>query len=430
MLPRGPADADMATPLKEVKVKGGFNGTKWRVPEHWNFLQSLGSGSYGAVAAFSSTDGEKFAVKKVSGTFDHPVVALRALREVRLLHHFNHPNILAIHGMHFAGKQSEEVYLKMELCACDLNHYIHKSDRRLTDYETQKVTYQILSGLHCLHLAHVIHRDLKPGNVLISSEGCVKIADLGLARAVNDDGDDYEEALTEYVVTRWYRAPEIMLTAGKYMYAVDTWSLGCILAEMLTKRRLFEGRDAMDQIKLILVTLGTPPAADLAWVPKSGRKFIERCDAATNGEGFRKLLKWPGANPMAMNLVARLVNFDPSKRLSADKALRHRYLEAIHASQAGLPNPPQPMDWSFDDQLCYDSEGNMIPFSAERFRQAFVAAQHDLADAAMNRRAALEQPQMHPAPLHERRTPSPEPTDSTHKAVSVAVEQPNGIMCF
>merc|ERR1719428_855595 len=87
-----------------------------------------------------------------------------------------------------------------------------------------------------------------------------------------------------------------------------------------------------------------------------------------------------------MNLVARMLNFDPSKRISVDKALRHRYLEAIHASQEGLSSPPKPMDWSFDDELCYDAEGNMIPFSADRFRQAFVSTKRAVANSQQARR--------------------------------------------
>lgn len=358
----------------QLRTKDGFVSSPWRVPASWTVEKELGSGSYGAVASCSSGS-KAFAVKKVSEALEHPVVALRTLREIRLLGHFNHPNILGILGVHLEGQSFEDVYVCLELCACDLNQLIHGSGRRLTDYETQSITYQILRGLMCLHSARVVHRDLKPGNVLLTNEGLVKLADLGLARAIgeNDATQEDAEPLTEYVVTRWYRAPEVTLTCGQYTYAVDIWAAGCMLAEMVTRRRLFQGRDALDQIRVIVEVLGTPQKTDLAWVPSSGRKFIERCSSSANGEPFAKLLKLPGQNPLAMNLLARMLQFNPVKRILVEKALRHRYLEAVHSAKIEDDTPAlaEPVDWSFDTDLCYDAQGQIKPFCRATFRRAF-----------------------------------------------------------
>lgn len=401
---------------KTTQVRGRTWGSPWRVPETWELVRALGSGSYGAVAAFQD-NGHGFAVKKVHGVFDNPIVALRTMREIRILAHFNHPNILGIESVQCEGGRFSDIYICLELCDADLNHLIHGTKQKLTDFQMQCITYQILRGLLCLHTAHVIHRDLKPGNVLVTSNGVVKIGDLGLSRCVGSDGDDRdEEVLTEYVVTRWYRAPEVVLTACRYTNSVDVWSLGCILAEMLTKRRLFEGKDSLDQIRTILVVLGTPPPSDLNWISADSvaRKFIDQCDRSSNGEAFRQILKWPGANPVSMNLVARMLCFDPAKRISVEQALNHRYLQAERQRQQELisqenspassggsspsvrsqggpgsraPQQPTqsvrdadlaairticPMDWSFDTELCYDEKGRLRPFDPDVFRAALA----------------------------------------------------------
>lgn len=440
---------------KTTQVRGRTWGSPWRVPETWELVRALGSGSYGAVAAFQENppNGRSFAVKKVPGVFDNPVVALRTMREVRILAHFNHPNILAIESVQCEGDRFSDIYICLELCDADLNHLIHGTKQKLTDFQMQCITYQVLKGLLCLQLARVIHRDLKPGNILVTSNGVVKIGDLGLARAVGSDGDDRdEEVLTEYVVTRWYRAPEVVLTACRYTHSVDVWSLGCILAEMLTKRRLFEGKDSLDQIRTILVVLGTPPASDLNWIPADSvaRKFIDQCDRSSNGEAFRQILKWPGANPVSMNLVARMLCFDPAKRISVEQALQHRYLQAERQRQQELcaqENSPAssgsgspsvrspggaanrgaqqnaqpvrdadlasaraiaPMDWSFDTELCYDETGKLRPFDPQTFRAALAETCEKInsANRYFNGRGGGQSPNTTGSPMRRQGTPS------------------------
>eukprot|EP00928_Gymnodinium_smaydae_P030874 TRINITY_DN22828_c0_g2_i6.p2 TRINITY_DN22828_c0_g2~~TRINITY_DN22828_c0_g2_i6.p2 ORF type:complete len:426 (-),score=79.04 TRINITY_DN22828_c0_g2_i6:202-1479(-) len=365
--------------MRSVQVQGKAARTLFRVPEEWEFVRHLGSGSYAAVAAFKDETGTLLAVKKVERVFDHSVLALRTLREVRLLSHFRHPNVLGLRRLLSDGEHFDDVYMCLEMMDGDLNQLIHAGKEKLTDYQVQCVLYQVLRGLLCLRRAHVIHRDLKPGNILLKAGGDVKIADLGLARTIDADDDTGTDcALTEYVVTRFYRAPEVVLTATRYTYAVDIWSMGCILGEMLTRQPLFEGKDALDQIRKIVSVCGTPSFEDMGWIPRSSPswKFVERCSKQSgNGEDLQRLLRQPGTNPLAVELLEHMLRFDPSKRISVEYALVHRYVDAFRACEdveVARARAVAPMDWSFDRTLCFDDEGNPKPFDKSSFRQAFL----------------------------------------------------------
>jgi serine/threonine protein kinase len=162
----------------------------------------------------------------------------------------------------------EDIYIITELMETDLHRIVY-SKQKLTDDHFAYFIYQLLRGLKYMHSANVLHRDLKPSNILLNSNCDLRICDLGLARGISQEGTS---PLTEYVVTRWYRAPEIMLACREYTKAVDIWAVGCILAELLRRKPLFAGSDYMDQLKLITSVLGSPSEEDLSFVKSERAK--------------------------------------------------------------------------------------------------------------------------------------------------------------
>lgn len=350
--------------------------TDYCVPATWDPDRVLGAGAYAVVASFHSGE-EEFAVKKVEHPLSHAVLALRTLREIRLLAHFHHPNVLGIQELFLNGPDFQDVYLRLEVMDGDLADLIHRGKHALSDYQVQCVLYQLVRGLLCLRSALVIHRDLKPGNVLYAGGGVIKIADLGLARSIEEGM--HEAELTEYVVTRFYRAPEIVLTATKYTYAVDMWACGCIFGEMLMKRALFEGKDSLDQIRTILAVIGAPSAQDKDWIPQGSASmtFVDKMAAKCGSGGFFQRLSASGVNPLAVDLLARMLRFHPARRVPVEQAMQHRYLEAFSVRSDPEVQTAQkcaPVDWSFDRELCFDDRGRPKPFNERAFRSAFLEA--------------------------------------------------------
>jgi len=390
--------AAASVPVRTVTISGtkAIQSSQFSVPETWEPIQHLGTGGYAVVAAFrlppggaNGSDGEICAVKKVRGVLSHPILALRTLREIRILAHLRHPNVLSIQEVFLDGPDFQDVYLRLELLDGDLQHLIYATKGGMTDYQVQCVVYQIMRGMLCLHTARVVHRDLKPGNILVRSDGAVKVADFGLARAIDAEGDDADSdsMLTEYVVTRWYRAPEVVLTAMNYTYAVDIWSLGCIFAEMLTRRILFQGKDSLDQIRKIVSVRG-PSFEDLSWIPASSasQQFVANLlKQEGHGEAFRQLIKLQGLNPLALEVLALMLQFDPSKRISIEGCLRHAYLGAFGAegdSDVALARAMSPVDWSFDlelRRLPVSGAGAASGPGAQPFRAALMRAREMVA---------------------------------------------------
>ena len=218
-------------------------------------IKPIGKGAYGVVcSAKDSTTGEKVAIKKISNAFDNVTDARRTLREIKLLRRLQHENIVLLKDIMKPPSMDDfnDVYLVYELMDTDL-HQIVRSSQGLTDEHSQYFLYQILRGLKYVHTAKVLHRDLKPSNLLLNANCDLKICDFGLARTSAEKG-----LMTEYVVTRWYRAPELLLSCEDYTSAIDIWSIGCILAEILGRAPLFPGKDYIHQMRLIVEVLGSP----------------------------------------------------------------------------------------------------------------------------------------------------------------------------
>ncbi|OAL63148.1 hypothetical protein A7C99_5537 [Trichophyton rubrum] len=382
--------------LQGRKVFKVFN-QDFIVDERYNVTKELGQGAYGIVcqqkqhpacgvttqqrgeqratanatwkidsAASNIQTNDGVAIKKVTNVFSKRILAKRALREIKLLQHFRgHRNITCLYDMDIPRPENfNEVYLYEELMECDLAAII-RSGQPLTDAHFQSFIYQILCGLKYIHSANVLHRDLKPGNLLVNADCELKICDFGLARGFSIDPDENAGYMTEYVATRWYRAPEIMLSFPSYTKAIDVWSVGCILAELLGGRPFFKGRDYVDQLNQILHYLGTPTEETLCRIGSPRAQEYVRNLPYMHKQPFARL--FPNANPDALDLLDRMLAFDPSSRISVEEALEHRYLHIWHDA-SDEPNCPTPFDFHFEVVDDVQEMRRMILNEVQRFR--------------------------------------------------------------
>jgi len=303
----------------------------------YTIKEVIGKGSYGVVcSAVDNYTGEKVAIKKINNVFEHVSDATRILREIKLLRLLKHPDIVEIKHIMLppSPRDFKDIYVVFELMETDL-HQVIKANDDLTPEHHQFFLYQMLRGLKYIHSAKVFHRDLKPKNILANSDCKLKICDFGLARpAFNDMPTTI--FWTDYVATRWYRAPELCGSFfAKYSPSIDTWSVGCIFAEVLLGKPLFPGRNVVHQLELITDLLGTPAPEVIAKVRNDkARRFLANmrpkpgCDLAAY---------FPKADRGALNLLKRLLAFDPSDRPTAEEALADPYFSNLH-SPAREPN--------------------------------------------------------------------------------------------
>jgi serine/threonine protein kinase len=336
----------------------------------YQLLRELGQGAYGVVcAAKSSETGQDVAIKKVLKVFEKSILAKRALREIKLLRHFNgHENITGLLDMDIADISNfNEIYLVQELMEADL-HQIIRSEQPLTDAHFQYFIYQICRGLKFIHSANVLHRDLKPGNLLVNADCELKICDFGLARGLSDTNTGF---MTEYVATRWYRAPEIMLSFKSYTKAIDMWSVGCIFAELLGGKPLFKGRDYVDQLNQILYILGTPDDTTLRRIGSERAQLYIRSLKRSSKVPWTHL--FPKASPVALDLLERLLTFDPAARITVEEALAHPYLEAYHDSE-DEPVHDKMFDFSFESVESIEEMKQMIASEVLQYKEQRAAA--------------------------------------------------------
>ncbi|XP_029630239.1 mitogen-activated protein kinase 14A isoform X1 [Salmo trutta] len=297
-------------------------------------VQHLSSSSYDVKS------GLKMAVKKLSRPFQSIIHAKRTYRELRLLKHMKHENVIGLLDVFTPATSLEEfndVYLVTHLMGADLNNIV--KCQKLTDDHVQFLIYQILRGLKYIHSADIIHRDLKPSNLAVNEDCELKILDFGLARHTDDE-------MTGYVATRWYRAPEIMLNWMHYNMTVDIWSVGCIMAELLTGRTLFPGTDHINQLQQIMRLTGTPPACLISQMPShEARNYINSLPQMLK-RNFADV--FVGANPLAVDLLEKMLVLDTDKRITASEALAHPYFSQYHDPDDEPES--EPYDQSFESR--------------------------------------------------------------------------------
>lgn len=316
----------------------------------------MGEGANGRViSANDNQTQQQVAIKKLSNPFLTKIGATRTLREVKLLKYFKHENVLQITDI-LPGKsceQLEDVYIATELMESDLAEVV-AGGHVLEPDQLSYIFYQVLRGLLYIHSANVIHRDIKPGNILINSECDVKICDFGMARVAKQSQNslDSEAAreMTEYVATRWYRAPEIMLSWTEYTSAVDVWSVGCVMAEMLLLKPLFAGRDYLHQLELIVSVVGTPD--DLSGISSEhALKFMKSLPVASKADMQTIVCN---GSPELIHLLDRMLAFSPQERITIQEALKLPYFTHLHDPN-DEPKAKQLFTWDFEEtEMCCD----------------------------------------------------------------------------
>lgn len=316
------------------------SGSTFECPSVYQLVKPIGKGAYGIVcAAIDSRTNQQVAIKKIGDIFANPLDARRTLREIQILRHVRgHCNIITLLdlfppscGIH----EFRDVYMVYEIMDTDL-HQIIRSPQPLSEEHIQFFIYQLLRGLKYLHTGGVAHRDLKPSNLLLNGNCELRICDFGLARAeVN------QELMAEYVVTRWYRAPELLLSCSDYGPPIDMWSVGCILAELLGRKPLFPGKDFVHQLNMICKVIGTPTGPELAAVPNDKARAYLASMPYFPKQDVQQY--FPAASPAAIDLLNRLLTFDPAARLTAEQALAHPWLASLHDPN-DEPSCPQPFN--------------------------------------------------------------------------------------
>lgn len=224
------------------------------------------------------------------------------------------------------AENDRDIYLVFDFMDTDLHAVIRANI--LEEIHKQYIIYQVLKCLKYMHSAQLLHRDLKPSNLLLNSECHMKVADFGLARSLDIKDPDTIPLLTDYVATRWYRAPEILLGSNKYTKGVDMWSMGCILGELLLGKPVFPGSSTLNQLERVMELIGKPTQDDIDSLdcPLAGT-MLESLPPIRQ----KKLRDvFPTASDDAIDLMRKLMHFNPKKRLTAEQALKHPYVAQFH----------------------------------------------------------------------------------------------------
>jgi len=235
------------------------------------------------------------------------------------------------------------MYIVLELMETDLSKVIY-SKVPLTPEHVRFFLYQILRGCKAMHAKGVLHRDIKPANLLVNAQCDLKVCDFGLARIVEGESREQPDGLstlTEYVVTRWYRAPEIMLCCDEYGPAIDVWAVGCVFGEMLLRKALFAGKDYLQQLRMIADGIDMPGMEQIEGFVKNEQAvaFLRKLPAAGNRLIVDRLQRAMDSgrgvevDDEGVDLLLRMLAFDPRERISVDEAMAHPYLAELHGQR-------------------------------------------------------------------------------------------------
>lgn len=292
--------------------------------ERYQKLGKIGEGTYGVVyKAKDRASGEIIALKKIRLEEEDEGIPSTALREISLLKELQHCNIVRLYDVVHTEKKLTLVF---EYLDQDLKKYMDQCEGGIEPAVLMSFLFQLIRGVGFCHRLRVLHRDLKPQNLLINREGELKLADFGLARAFGIPVRSY----THEVVTLWYRSPDVLLGSRKYSTPVDVWSIGCIFAEMSNGRPLFPGTSEGNQLDLIFRKLGTPtekiyPA--IVELPDYAADFKRYPPPAGGLQSLCPRLISPG-----VQLLNQMLQYDPAKRIACKNALEHPYFKGVPES--------------------------------------------------------------------------------------------------
>ncbi|XVE85262.1 hypothetical protein DITRI_Ditri17bG0078100 [Diplodiscus trichospermus] len=335
-----------APPLRSVNMLQGC-----RSVDEFERLNKIDEGTYGVVyRARDKKTGEIVALKKVKMEKEREGFPLTSLREINILLSFHHPSIVDVKEV-VVGSNLDSIFMVMEYMEHDLKGLMETMKQPFSQSEVKCLMLQLLEGVKYLHDNWVLHRDLKTSNLLLNNQGELKICDFGLARQYGSPLKPY----THLVVTLWYRAPELLLGARQYSTAIDMWSLGCIMAELLSKEPVFNGKTEFDQLDKIFRTLGTPnetiwpgfsklPGVKVNFV-KHQYNLLRKKFPATSFTGT------PVLSDAGFDLLNKLLTYDPERRITAEAALNHEWFREVPLPKTKAFMPTFPAQHAQDRRM-------------------------------------------------------------------------------
>lgn len=322
----------------------------------YEVVKVVGKGQYGVVvAAQHRRTGKKCAIKHISGVFFLKDDAIKTIRELRFLRVFRHPNVVGLHDVLVPrnAQTFDDVFLVTELMETDLDKLI-KSKTVLHERHTCWIMYQLLRGLAYIHGANVSHRDVKPANIVLDSQCNLKLCDFGLSRADFPRASETPIFWTDYVATRWYRAPELICSHyEQYTTQIDIWAAGCIMGEMVKRRPLFPGRNVYNQMDLITGFCGTPAQSTIDKMRnQKAREHLMRQVPPKPPEDSSS--KFPSLGDEGLSMLHGLLMFDPNERATAATSCQHVFFQEIRQSidESFIQPPPQmdEKDFAWEDE--------------------------------------------------------------------------------
>jgi mitogen-activated protein kinase 1/3 len=391
----------------------------WSLPSHYEVKKSIGKGSYGTVAECvdKSRGNVTVAAKQLKGLFEDLVDCKRILRELAILTRLKNECVVGVHDIVIPAIESNfnELYIVLEICDSDMKKLV-RTDTMLTPTHISTLVYNLLIGLKYVHSAGVYHRDLKPANCLVNQDCAVKICDFGLARAMDEtvEPDDIEQgdeereidgpvrpatlrrkrAMTAHVVTRWYRAPEVILLQKGYDEAIDMWSVGCIFAELLQmveeriqfcdRSPMFPGgscyplsperkrgvrqksKGSSDQLDMIFGIIGTPTQEEINMLEnEDARIYVSKNFESRPASGFRT--KFKTVDDASIDFLEKTLKFSKARRLTVNQALEHPLVAEVRDAAREV-SAAEPVRLGFIESEC-DSRGDL---KEEQLRNFFI----------------------------------------------------------
>ncbi|XP_041353005.1 cyclin-dependent kinase-like 1 [Gigantopelta aegis] len=312
--------------------------TKQPAMEKYEKISKIGEGSYGVVFKCRNRETNQLvAIKKFVESEDDATIKKIAMREIRMLKQLKHPNLVNLTEVF---RRKKRLHLVFEYVDHTVLHELIKHPHGVPEPLTKRIIYQTLLAVNFCHQHNTIHRDVKPENILVTRQGQVKLCDFGFARVLSGPGDEY----TDYVATRWYRAPELLVGDTQYGPPVDVWAIGCVFAELLTGQALWPGISDVDQLYHIRRTLG-----DL--IPRhmeifSTNVFFKDMKIPTPDKQEPLEEKFSHVNSQTLDFMKHCLTMDPSHRKSCAELLQHPYMEreiGVESKPAREPRRNKPI---------------------------------------------------------------------------------------